>query len=80
LLRAGEGEGSPGQTLRKQLHDMNNHLTPLLGYAYLLVNEMPEDSRGKKFAKSIQSAAERCQATTAAIQKLVRELFPRKGE
>jgi 2-C-methyl-D-erythritol 4-phosphate cytidylyltransferase len=80
LLRAGEGEGSPGMMLRKQLHDMNNHLTPLLGYAYLLVNEFPEDSRPKKFAKSIQSAAERCQVTTAAIQKLVRELFPRKGE
>jgi 2-C-methyl-D-erythritol 4-phosphate cytidylyltransferase len=80
LLRAGEGEGSPGQLLRKQLHDMNNHLTPLLGYAYLLVNELPEDSRPKKFAKSIQLAAERCQVTTAAIQKFVRELFPRKGE
>jgi 2-C-methyl-D-erythritol 4-phosphate cytidylyltransferase len=79
-LRAGEGEGSPGQLLRKQLHDMNNHLTPLLGYAYLLVNEFPEDSRPKKFAKSIQLAAERCQVTTAAIQKYVRELFPRKGE
>jgi 2-C-methyl-D-erythritol 4-phosphate cytidylyltransferase len=80
LLRAGEGEGSPGQLLRKQLHDMNNHLTPLLGYAYLLVNEFPDDSRPKKFAKSVQMAAERCQATTAAIQKYVRELFPRKGE
>ncbi len=80
LLRAGEGEGSPGQLLRKQLHDMNNHLTPLLGYAYLLTNEFPEDSRPKKFAKNIQSAAERCQTTTAAIQKYVRELFPRKGE
>jgi 2-C-methyl-D-erythritol 4-phosphate cytidylyltransferase len=80
LLRAGEGEGSPGQTLRKQLHDMNNHLTPLLGYAYLLVNEFPDDSRPKKFAKSIQQAAERCQATTAQIQKSVRDLFPRKGE
>ena len=80
LLRAGEGEGSPGQMLRKQLHDMNNHLTPLLGYAYLLVNEFPEESRPKKFAKSIQLAAERCQVTTAAIQKHIRELFPRKGE
>jgi 2-C-methyl-D-erythritol 4-phosphate cytidylyltransferase len=80
LLRGGEEEGSPGQMLRKQLHDMNNHLTPLLGYAYLLTNEFPEDSRPKKFAKSIQLAAERCQVTTAAIQKLVRELFPRKGE
>jgi CTP:molybdopterin cytidylyltransferase MocA len=80
FLRGGEGEASPGQLLRKQLHDMNNHLTPLLGYAYLLVNEFPEDSRPKKFAKSIQLAAERCQVTTAAIQKFVRELFPRKGE
>jgi len=80
FLRSGEGEGSPGQLLRKQLHDMNNHLTPLLGYAYLLVNEFPEDSRPKKFAKSVQLAAERCQVTTAAIQKYVRELFPRKGE
>jgi 2-C-methyl-D-erythritol 4-phosphate cytidylyltransferase len=80
LLRSGEGEGSPGQMLRKQLHDMNNHLTPLLGYAYLLVNEFPEDSRPKKFAKSIQGAAERCQNTTAVIQKYVRDLFPRKGE
>ena len=79
-LRGGEGEGSPGMLLRKQLHDMNNHLTPLLGYVYLLVNELPEDSRPKKFAKSIQLAAERCQVTTAAIQKFVRELFPRKGE
>jgi 2-C-methyl-D-erythritol 4-phosphate cytidylyltransferase len=80
LLRSGEGEGSPGQLLRKQLHDMNNHLTPLLGYAYLLTNEFPDDSRPKKFAKSIQGAAERCQTTTASIQKYVRELFPRKGE
>jgi 2-C-methyl-D-erythritol 4-phosphate cytidylyltransferase len=80
LFRTGDGEGSPGQLLRKQLHDMNNHLTPLLGYAYLLVNEFPEDSRPKKFATSVQTAAERCQVTTAAIQKFVRELFPRKGE
>lgn len=80
LLRSGEGEGSPGMLLRKHLHDMNNHLTPLLGYAYLLVNEFEEGSRGKKFAKAIQGAAERCQATTATIQKSVRELFPRKGE
>jgi len=79
-LRAGDGETSPGTVLRKQLHDMNNHLTPLLGYAYLLVNELPEDSRSKKFATSVQLAAERCQVTTAAIQKQVRELFPRKGE
>jgi len=79
-IQLGEPDFGPGQTLRKNLHDMNNHLTPLLGYAYLLLNEFPEDTRPRKFAKSIQMAAERCQATTASMQKFVRELFPRKGE
>ena len=79
-LRVGEAESGPGMVLRKYLHDMNNHLTPLLGYAYLLVNEFPEDSKQKKFATNIQLASERCQTTTADMQKLVRELFPRKTE
>jgi len=79
-LQLGENNAGSGAALRKHLHDLNNHLTPLLGYAYLLANEVPEDSRGKKFATSIQGAGERCQTTAAAIQKLVRELFPRKGE
>jgi len=79
-LRLGDSESGPGMVLRKYLHDMNNHLTPLLGYAYLLVTEFPEDSRPKKFATNIQTASERCQATTADMQKLVRELFPRKAE
>ena len=59
---------------------MNNHLTPLLGYAYLIVNEFTDEARGKKFANSIQIAAERCQVTTADMQKLVREIFPRRTE
>jgi len=79
-LQFGDGESAPGQVLRKHLHDMNNHLTPLLGYSYLLVNEFSGEERGKKFAASIQTAGERCQATAAAMQKLVREIFPRKGE
>ena len=79
-LLVGDGESAPGQVLRKHLHDLNNHLTPLLGYSYLLVNEFPEESRQRKFATSIQTAGERCQATTAAIQRLVRDLFPRKGD
>ena len=80
LIQFGEGESGPGQVLRKHLHDMNNHLTPLLGYAYLMVMEFPEEARGKKFATSIQASAERCQVTTADMQKLVRELFPRKSD
>ena len=79
-LQFGEGENSHGQTLRKNLHDMNNHLTPLLGYAYMLGQETEEGSRSRKFAANIQLAAERCQATSAAMQKLVREIFPRKSE
>jgi 2-C-methyl-D-erythritol 4-phosphate cytidylyltransferase len=72
---------SPGGTLlRKHLHDMNNHLTPLMGYAFLLANELQKDERLKKFATSVQTASERCQATTAEMQKIVRELFPKKGE
>lgn len=72
------GVNEAGQVLRKHLHDLNNHLTPLLGYSYLLLQEFPEESRPKKFATSIQTAAERCQATAATIHKMVRELFPRK--
>jgi len=79
-LQLGEGDYPPGQELRKNLHDMNNHLTPLLGYAFLLLNEVSYDARLKKFATSIQTAAERCQGTTAGMQRLVREIFPRKGE
>jgi len=78
-IQLGEGLYGQGPTLRKHLHDLNNHLTPLLGYTYLLSNELPPDSRGKKFATSIQTAGERCQATAAAIQKIIRELFPRKN-
>jgi 2-C-methyl-D-erythritol 4-phosphate cytidylyltransferase len=79
-LQLGESAGGAGPVLRKYMHDLNNHLTPLLGYAYLLVNEFPDDSRARKFAVSIQGAGERCQVTAAAIQKIVRELFPKKGE
>lgn len=79
-LKFGDSSASQGPNLRKYLHDLNNHLTPLLGYAYLLSNELPPESRGKKFATSVQTAGEKCQATAAAIQKIVRELFPRKGE
>jgi 2-C-methyl-D-erythritol 4-phosphate cytidylyltransferase len=81
VFLAGADSDSPGgQELRKHLHDMNNHLTPLMGYAYLLNNELQGDEKLKKFATSIQTASERCQATTAAMQKVVRAMFPNKGE
>lgn len=80
-LHMGEGgDSASGQVLRRHLHDLNNHLTPLMGYSFLIGNELEEDSRAKKFATSIQTAAERCQVTAAALQKIVRELFPRKSD
>jgi 2-C-methyl-D-erythritol 4-phosphate cytidylyltransferase len=79
-LRLGDTTSGVGPEIRKHLHDLNNHLTPLLGYAYLLANEFPEDSRSKKFAAAIQGAGERCQVTAAAMQKIIREVFPRKDE
>jgi 2-C-methyl-D-erythritol 4-phosphate cytidylyltransferase len=79
-LQMADTESSVGPALRKHVHDLNNHLTPLLGYAYLLANEFPDDSRSKKFAVSVQGAGERCQVTSAAIQKIIRDLFPRPGE
>ena len=80
FLQAADADSPGGTMLRKHLHDMNNHLTPLMGYAYLLANELQNDERLKKFATSVQTASERCQATTAAMQKNVREIFPKKGE
>jgi 2-C-methyl-D-erythritol 4-phosphate cytidylyltransferase len=80
FLQAADADSPGGALLRKHLHDMNNHLTPLMGYAYLLANELQNDERLKKFATSVQTASERCQATTAAMQKIVREIFPKKGE
>lgn len=81
IVLAGADSDSPGgQMLRKHLHDMNNHLTPMMGYAFLLNNELQNDEKLKKFSASIQTASERCQVTTAAIQKIVREMFPHKNE
>jgi 2-C-methyl-D-erythritol 4-phosphate cytidylyltransferase len=80
FLQEDGGEPPGGTLLRKHLHDMNNHLTPLMGYAFLLANELKDDEKLKKFATSMQTASERCQATTAQMQKIVREIFPRKGE
>jgi 2-C-methyl-D-erythritol 4-phosphate cytidylyltransferase len=74
------GDSPGGKELRKHLHDMNNHLTPLMGYAFLLNNELQNDEKLKKFSTSIQTASERCQVTTAAMQKVVREIFPRRDE
>lgn len=75
-----EPDCPPGQQMRKYIHDMNNHLTPLMGYGFLIMKELKEGPNGKKFATNIQSASERCQEVAIEMQKLVRQLFPRREE
>lgn len=79
-MTCGESGSEPGQQLRHLMHEINNHLTPLLGYSFLVGNELPPDSKGAKFADSIQEAGERCQEVAKQMQQLIRELFPREEE
>lgn len=79
-LTMGETDTPVGQEVRKLLHDLNNHLTPLMGYAFLIGNEFAEGHKGKRFAQNIQTASEKCTEVASKIQKIARELFPRKEE
>ncbi|HSI86632.1 MAG: 2-C-methyl-D-erythritol 4-phosphate cytidylyltransferase [Candidatus Methylacidiphilales bacterium] len=76
----GEPDSPTGQELRRLVHDFNNHLTPLLGYSFLVENEFPAESRGKKFAANIQVAGEKCHKVSQQIQRIIRQIFPRKEE
>ncbi|MEM1060334.1 MAG: 2-C-methyl-D-erythritol 4-phosphate cytidylyltransferase [Verrucomicrobiota bacterium] len=79
-MTCGEAGSPQGQRLRHLMHEINNHLTPLLGYSFLVGNDLPEDSKGKKFADNILAASENCQEVAREMQKLIRELFPREEE
>lgn len=80
FLTMGETDSPIGQEVRKLLHDLNNHLTPLMGYAFLVGNEFAEGQKGKRFSQNIQTASEKCTEVASKIQKIARELFPRKEE
>lgn len=56
-------------------HDMNNMLSPILGYGQMLQNLFEDDSREKKYIKNILKAG-------SSAQELVRQLlaFSRKQE
>lgn len=79
-LTCGIPDSMTGQQLRRLLHDMNNHLTPLLGYSFLLGNEFEPGSKGKKFCDNINTAGERANACVQEIQKIARKLFPRSSD
>jgi 2-C-methyl-D-erythritol 4-phosphate cytidylyltransferase len=79
-LTCGEADSAIGQELRRLLHDINNHLTPLLGYAFLVGNELPEDAKGRKYAENIGLAGEKCHKVVQQVQQIVRAIFPRREE
>lgn len=69
-----------GQELRRLLHDVNNHLTSLMGYAFLLANELPEESELHKYAKNLNTSSEKLHLCAREMQQLVRALFPKEEE
>lgn len=79
-LMCGEPDTPVGKEIRRLLHDINNHLTPLLGYAFLIGNELPEDSKGKKYAENIAASGDKCHQVAQEIQQIVRKVFPRASE
>lgn len=76
-LTMGEPDNPIGLQLRKLIHDLNNHLTPMMGYTFLLDSELPVDSRGKQYLENLSKASEKCHQVNVQIQAIVRELFPK---
>lgn len=54
-------------------HEFNNLLTPIMGYADLLMMELPEDSEQKEYAMEIYEAAEKAKDIVRQISSLSRK-------
>jgi 2-C-methyl-D-erythritol 4-phosphate cytidylyltransferase len=78
FLMMGEPNSPVGMELRKLLHDLNNQLTPMVGYTYLLDNEIAAGTKSKGYLENLTKASEKCSQVNSKIQSIVRELFPRK--
>ncbi|MES2309203.1 MAG: 2-C-methyl-D-erythritol 4-phosphate cytidylyltransferase [Verrucomicrobiota bacterium] len=71
---------APGLMIRKNIHDINNQLTALFGYAYLLQSELEGNESVKNYLDQIDIAGKNCQELVAQIQSLSREIFPKENE
>lgn len=71
---------APGILMRKQIHDINNQLTALFGYAFLLESELEGNEKVKGYLEQIDLAGKNCQQIVIQIQKLARELFPKETD
>ncbi len=69
-----------GQQLRGKLHDLNNHMTALMGYSFLLSREISSEHPLSKYAEHLNTAAEKLHHTALDMQTIVRQLYPRDEE
>ncbi|SDU04718.1 2-C-methyl-D-erythritol 4-phosphate cytidylyltransferase [Verrucomicrobium sp. GAS474] len=67
-----------GSDMRKLIHDFNNQLTSLMGFAYLLDCDCPEDSPMKSSITAINEAVTKCHEISIALQKKVRDFHNQK--
>lgn len=54
-------------------HEFNNFLTPIMGYAELLMMELPEGSEEQDSAKEIYEASEKAKDVVRQISSLSRK-------
>ena len=71
---------APGLVIRKNIHDINNQLTAVFGYAFLLQSELEGNETVKGYLDQIDIAGKNCQELVSNIQRLAREIFPKENE
>jgi len=64
--------------LRKLVHDFSNQVTSLLGFAYLLDADCPEDSPLKNSINCLNESVQKCHEITLTLQRYGRELHAKK--
>ncbi len=64
--------------LRKLIHDFANQVTSLLGFAYLIEADCPEDSPMKPSIESLNESVQKCHEITLTLQKFARENHAKK--
>lgn len=71
---------APGIQIRKQIHDINNQLTALFGYTFLLQSELEGNEKLKNYLDQLDISGKNCQQIVIQIQQLAREIFPKETD
>ncbi len=54
-------------------HEINNYLTPIMGYSELLMITLPEDSEEQEYAREVYEASDKCKDVIRQISSLSRK-------